>query len=524
MSAAVSSDRNSAGASIAILGVPFDHLTLAQAAQRIEEMIASRRPHCLITANVDFLVQAQEDVELRRIFFEADMVLCDGTPLVWASRLLGNPLPERVAGADLVPLLIRIAARRGHRIFLLGATPESAERAIRNLKAGFPNLPIAGYYSPPFSPLLEMDHEEIRRRIKEAKPDMLFVSFGCPKQEKWIAMHFRDLGVPVCVGVGATIDFLAGQVRRAPVWIQRCGFEWLFRLAQEPRRLFRRYAKDFWVFGWKILVQWHGLQLRRRARPVRPATGPLVRSDRHWQRIPLPERLDAAAVRNGLALVEEAISEKKHGLLDASRVGFVDSTGVGFLIRAHKRFRAAGCQLLLLSPSAAMSRALELMKLSGFFDCAADIPAAERLLAARAQELSACVALRTPAASNPLLWRGEITAANAAAVWEATQAHLLSAPRRECVLDLARVRFIDSTGVGLLVRAKKMARRERIALSFVSVPPVVQNVIRLSRLEEFLFAEEVFEAATVPAPRADAGVIGDFVPIERTELLQAGEQ
>src|SRR5688572_12900608 len=193
-------------APIAILGVPFDNVSTAETLRIIDDMVASRRPHYLATANVDFLVQAMHDVELRRILFDAHLVLCDGTPLVWASKLLGNPLPERVAGSDLVPLLMKAAAEKGYRPFFLGATEDSAKKAIANLSAKYPALEMAGYYSPPFNKLLEMDHEEITRRITEAKPDMLFVGFGCPKQEKWIAMHYRSLGVPVSVGIGGTID------------------------------------------------------------------------------------------------------------------------------------------------------------------------------------------------------------------------------------------------------------------------------------------------------------------------------
>ena len=248
---------------IAILGVPFDNITTAETIETIDRMVASRQPHYLVTANVDFLVQAQEDVELRRILFDAHLVLCDGTPLVWASRLLGNPLLERVAGADLVPLLLRVAAEKQYRVFFLGATPESCTQAVNNLKKLHPTLIIADHYSPPFNKLLEMDHDEIKRRILAAKPDLLFVSFGCPKQEKWIAMHYHSLGVPVSAGVGATIDFLAGTVKRAPVWMQRSGLEWIYRLAQEPRRLFKRYFKDLWVFGWKLLGQLWQLQLKQ---------------------------------------------------------------------------------------------------------------------------------------------------------------------------------------------------------------------------------------------------------------------
>src|ERR1044071_1296571 len=125
---------------LAMLGVPIDNLTTDEAIQKIIEMVDSRRPHYVVTANVDFLVQAQTDIELRRILFDAHLVLCDGTPLLWASKLLGNPLPERVAGADLVPLLIRIAARRSYRLFLLGATPDSAEQAVINLQRKYPDL------------------------------------------------------------------------------------------------------------------------------------------------------------------------------------------------------------------------------------------------------------------------------------------------------------------------------------------------------------------------------------------------
>src|SRR5579872_1673052 len=160
---------------VAILGVPFDHVTTQDAVALVERMVASRRPHYFVTANVDFLVQARGDVELRRILFDAHLVLCDGTPLLWASRLLGNPLPERVAGSDLVPLLVRMAAEKHHRLFFLGGTPESTAQAVAKLKAQYPQLSVTGY-SPPFNPLLEMDHNEIKRRIQEASPDLLFVS------------------------------------------------------------------------------------------------------------------------------------------------------------------------------------------------------------------------------------------------------------------------------------------------------------------------------------------------------------
>lgn len=479
---------------IAILGVPFDNVTAAETIEAIGRMVASRKPHYLVTANVDFLVQAQEDVELRRILFDAHLVLCDGTPLVWASRLLGNPLLERVAGADLVPLLLRTAAEKKYRVFFLGATPESATQAVDNLRKLHPTLIIADHYSPPFNKLLEMDHDEITRRIRDAKADLLFVSFGCPKQEKWIAMHYRSLGVPVSAGVGATIDFLAGTVKRAPVWMQRGGVEWIYRLAQEPKRLFKRYFKDFWVFGWKLFAQLWQLQIKsgKRSRPQMSAP---VRAEESWQWIKLPERLDLAAVRDDVLLVDQVLADGRHCLLEMNNVQFIDSTGVGLLIRLQKKIRATDRQLVLLAPSQMVQRALALMQLQNFFAAAPDFASAQELIAARTREEAGAVRLRTPAALNPLLWQGEITAANAKEVWNTTEAHVSSKQRKELVIDMSGVRFMDSTGLGMMVRAKKLAQQQGVKLDFIHLQPAVQNVVRLARLEEYLLTEPPREVA-----------------------------
>jgi len=501
---------------IAILGVPFDNVTATQAIAAIEEMIASRRPHYLVTANVDFLVQAQTDIELRRILFDAHLVLCDGTPLLWASRLLGNPLPERVAGADLVPLLIQVAARRRYRLFFLGATPESSQAAVNNLQRHHKDLIIAGHYSPPFGKLLEMDHEEIKRRIAKAQPDLLFVSFGCPKQEKWIAMHYRALGVPVAAGVGATIDFLAGHVRRAPAWMQRSGSEWVFRLAQEPRRLFGRYAKDLWVFGRSLLEQWWQLQkgANRRNRdglsqilvnPDNQLSLSKASSDGHdngvevlnanispaeipFQLRSLPEHFNLIAACDHVVPVEEILSDGRSCLLQMNNVRFIDSTGVAILIHLQKRLRSLGRELILLSPSSAIECSLKLMRLDDFFLRAPDMSGAQQLLQSRARERKAGVASDL-APSRRLRWQGEITAANAEEVWITSHAHLESAAelsQPEVVIDLSAVRFIDSSGLGVMVRTKKLAQRHGTKLDFASLQPAVLNVVRLSRMEEFL--------------------------------------
>jgi len=525
---------------IAILGVPFDNVTKAEAISMVERMIASRQPHYVVTPNVDFLVQARRDVELRRILFEAHLVLCDGTPLVWASRLLGNALPERVAGADLVPLLIQIAAQKKYRLFLLGATPESAQRAVSRLQTQYPDVIVAGHYSPPFNQLLEMDHEEIKRRIRKARPDLLFVSFGCPKQEKWVAMHYRTLAVPVTAGVGATIDFLAGQVKRAPAWMQRSGTEWLFRLAQEPRRLFRRYITDLWVFGTSILPQWWELRFRsRRKRNRRRTFAPpssiaerrvhqapdQIAASRHspclvapenetnglnrdlleeqpWFLVQLPDRLDFAAISDNPSLAEEILAHGKHCVLNMGSTQFIDSTGVGFLIGLQKKLRSAGRELLLLSPSRVVLRALALMRLESFFQIARDQDMVPHLLLAGRDEPSQSAA---PAGgpTSALRWRGEITAANADTVWARTQQYLADTfSDNDKTIDLSDVRFIDSTGLGLLIRAKKLSLQREEILRFCGLQPQVRNVLRLSRVEDFLLGSHSSANGRVMSGRA----------------------
>jgi len=506
--------------SIAILGVPFDHVTKTEVIERIDRMVATRQPHYLVTPNVDFLVQARKDIELRRILFEADLVLCDGTPLVWASKLLGNPLPERVAGADIVPLLIAVAEQRGYRLFLLGATPDASNAAVRQLRAKHPRLIIAGHYSPGFSKLLEMDHEEIRRRIIEARPDVLLVSFGCPKQEKWIAMHYRGLRVPVVIGVGATIDFLAGQVKRAPVWMQRSGTEWIFRLAQEPRRLSKRYLTDLWTFGGSICLQLWRLKLRpshRRqcanelaGRGFEEVPGTSMAagcSDAPVQCFRMPERIDFTTICNYGAMLEQALLPQHHCLLDMTGVTFIDSTGIGFLIKLHKRARAAGRLLVLLNSAPSALRALALMRLDHFFYRAENLEKAQQLIEGWAGEQSSAVTLSQTPVQNALAWHGEITAANAETIWDQTKARLTgSLQAKKWTIDLARVRFIDSTGLGLMVRLKKLAQQNEQTLLFTNVQPAVRNVAQISRLEEFLLQPHRANEVTSTETFAERGV------------------
>ena len=202
-----------------ILGIPIDDLTMPEALERLDDFIrigrATGRSHQVATVNADFVVKALDDPELRGILQEADMATADGMPLVWGARLLGVDLAGRVTGADMVPALAERASEKGYRMYLLGAAPGVAARAAEILQARHPALQIVGVASPPYGSILEMD-PAIVNGVRTARPDILLVAFGNPKQEKWISMHSRTLSVPVMIGVGGTLDFIAGVTRRAP--------------------------------------------------------------------------------------------------------------------------------------------------------------------------------------------------------------------------------------------------------------------------------------------------------------------
>jgi exopolysaccharide biosynthesis WecB/TagA/CpsF family protein len=298
---------------------------------------------------------------LRRILFDAHLVLADGMPIVWASKFLGNPLPERVTGSGMIPLLLELAEQKGWKVFFLGGTEQSVATAAEKTRAKHPKLKLVGAYSPPFKPLLEMNHAEILQRIHEAKPDILLVAFGCPKQEKWISMNYRAAGVPFSVGVGATIDFLAGTFKRAPVWMQKSGTEWIFRMLQEPKRLASRYGTGLRVFSFAILKQFFRLHSWLPA--SKNSKGANIFPDPKGNFvIHSPDHLGANEVKlyrdDWLRAVENG-----HVMFDLSNTRFADSTGIGLLIRLRKRARELGYKFYLIAPRPPVVAALKMMKL-----------------------------------------------------------------------------------------------------------------------------------------------------------------
>jgi N-acetylglucosaminyldiphosphoundecaprenol N-acetyl-beta-D-mannosaminyltransferase len=239
----------------------IDAVTFAQALDKIAELVARRNGGAVFTPNVDHVVKAERHPDFRRAYSRADLCLADGMPLVWASRLLGSPLPEKVSGSDLVLPLVRLAAKRRWRVYLLGGGPGVAEKAGEMLAREL-GARIVGTDSPIVDPDGTADSSaQTLERLRAASPDLVLVAFGAPKQELWIDRFGERLGPAVAMGVGGSLDFITGQVRRAPAWMSRAGLEWLFRLLQEPRRMWRRYLVEDPAF---IAIV---ARTRRRARP-----------------------------------------------------------------------------------------------------------------------------------------------------------------------------------------------------------------------------------------------------------------
>jgi len=229
--------------------VPIHPIDMPAALARVDEFIAVRAPHYNIAINAAKVVEFQDDEALRNAIGEAHLLTADGQAVVWAARLLGQPVPARVAGTDLMQALLAHGARRRYSVYLLGARDEVVRACVEKALREHPELRIAGYRNGYFR---RDDEAEVVAAIRAAQPDILFLGFGTPAKEYFMHRHYRALDVPFVMGVGGSFDVYAGLVARAPQWMQRAGLEWAFRLAQEPRRMWKRYLVGNTRFAWII--------------------------------------------------------------------------------------------------------------------------------------------------------------------------------------------------------------------------------------------------------------------------------
>ncbi|MEZ4867904.1 MAG: WecB/TagA/CpsF family glycosyltransferase [Caldilineaceae bacterium] len=369
---------------LVILGTPVDDINMEEALDRIETFIAIGRAtgkgHQIATINADFVVKSLHDPELRRILQEADLATADGMPLVWSARLLDVPLQDRVTGADMVPALAQRAAEKGYSIYFLGAAPGVAAQAATILQTQYPDLRIAGIAAPSPSAVQNGD-PAIIAACRAAKPDILLVAFGNPKQEKWIYHHARQLGVPVMMGVGGTFDFIAGVTKRAPRWMQQTGLEWLYRLVCEPRRLWKRYATDLIGFGAFFLWQWWTMRQRTTTPTVLPLSDTLLVKDTVILNV--QGRLDRSNQRPFAEKAFQSLGDTPWLIVNLAQAEFLDSSAIGTLVALTKQAREADGNLWLAHVPPTIQRVLALLRLEEFFDICTDVE--EALQARRGQ-------------------------------------------------------------------------------------------------------------------------------------------
>ncbi len=288
-----------------LLGTRIDRVEFQSVSEWLEAFMLSGAPHQIITANLDFIAIARRRPDFARIIERADLVVCDGKPLQWASRIQGEPIPARVTGMDLVMHTAKLSAERGYRLFFMGAAPGVAERAARALERWVPGVMVVGTYGPQAWPFDAEEDARIVGQIRAVQPDALFVALGAPRQDEWIHAHLDELGVPLSVGIGGVFNFLAGETRRAPDWIQRCGMEWAFRLAQEPSRLWRRYLVDDLPIFFELLGRQAMARLEERrpgaSQDLHELAGPEQSAERHATGVRMMARMGRTRMRrNGV--------------------------------------------------------------------------------------------------------------------------------------------------------------------------------------------------------------------------------
>jgi len=340
---------------VTIVGVPLDNMTMQSAIDRIESYIEEGGFHQVATANVNFLVNSLRHPELQSVLGSCDMVVPDGMPLLWISRQMHLPLRERVTGVDMVPHLARLSAEKGYGIYLLGAVESSSNAAVAALEKMHPGVRIVGRHCPPYLPLDEMDNEDILRRIRAARPDILLVAFGNPKQEIWLARHRHRLHVPVCIGIGGSLNMISGIVPRSPERFQRLGIEWLYRASREPGRLIGRYLSDFFGLLTPLARQMFAFARQGERKPLFEGaavqlTGATL--------IPLAGGLSGYDCPE---LEEQIILNRlgsSHVVLDLAGLNYIDGIAITRLIRLANRLHNNGSGLWLVNARAAVLRIL----------------------------------------------------------------------------------------------------------------------------------------------------------------------
>jgi N-acetylglucosaminyldiphosphoundecaprenol N-acetyl-beta-D-mannosaminyltransferase len=466
---------------LVILGVPFHAVNNRQTLDWCLEHVQKKSPGYVTTPNLDFLMQAGKDPELYRILIQSDLVIADGMPIVWLSRCLGPRLPERVAGSDLVLSLSQGAAEREYTVFHLGGKEGVPEKAGEVLAEKFEGFRLAGAYSPPKADLLEMNHDEILEKISSANPDILYVAFGAPKQEKWINLHFRDWQVPLALGIGGSLDFLAGEQVRAPKWMQKTGLEWIWRLKTDPARLWKRYGSNLLFLGGAVLKL-----IRLRWKALRPAENLDIPQEYADQVTPYAWKPLQTYEQAKEFLQYFAGNPDRMPLLNMAGCSWLSSLELGALLTLAQRVKTTGRLPLICEVPGRITEWMEVNHLQAWFQwprVTADWP---RCIPE--SEYNGPRVLSPSYGTVRLIPPVELTVSTLAAWKEDVEKILDRLPpeTKDVEVDAREMTFLDSAGLGYLVSLCGRIRERGIQWKLLNLSGAPLITIRLARLEKVL--------------------------------------
>lgn len=472
---------------VMVLGLPFHRTTLSEALADALTTLEDDHPHYWVTPNMDFATQAYNDDDLRDILFFAHRVLCDGMPLVWMSKLIGAPIPERVAGSDLVLRLFQATTQRPIRFFFFGSDTVTLVRSKKILEHTYSQLEVVGAIAPPHAPISDWDNKHYCELIQKAEPDILLVALGCPKQERWMVTYYQKAGARLTIGVGASLDFITGRQLRAPKWMQKTGLEWLWRMSTDPKRLVKRYTKDFfhlfWVGGKQLrLLKTHGKKLPA---PKRPKTSNTSNEAPEVEALNWRGDVD----RTRASKIAQPVLWNQPIVCECSEVTFIDSSGLGVLAGITRKAREMGVPFVLLRPSQVITDLLKSMKLERQIPWVYSEAALNEFLNEQNESFSAERYLpdfKTIQVSPVYAIEREKADHFAEEMYERLETMQRS---WTLLINLKSVDFIDSYGVSKLVALKRAAKKKGVYLWTEGHQAHVLHTLQLLRLE-YMFVKK----------------------------------
>ena len=510
---------------IVLMGIPIDNLTTGDAVEKIAQLSAQYRqdgkPRHVATVNVDFMVNTLSwrptgvrHPELLHILRQADLVTADGMPLVWLSKILGTPLRQRVAGADLVPLLARLSAERGLSLYFLGGRGDAAAQAAEVLMAKFPGIRIVGIDAPFVHTLgaeladFEAHDLPVLEKINAANPDILLIGFGNPKQEIWFDRHRSHIRAGVSIGIGGTFEFITGRVSRAPVWMQKSGLEWIYRMLQEPRRLMKRYFVGLFKFSFLALpsvvyILYARARMRSRHTASAVQAHPGVAAGRTaasaYVAAKLPSAVDAAFVSAQGAAERDRILLPCLSILDFSQVCFIDSSGLGFFLDILRRADSAGKKIYFTGMTPASRHVFQVTKT---WD----------MIAPRVIDDFSKIPLGTPVEAS-FSWSVTIEGASAVVrlcgALDAFQSGsvclddiMAAVGARHIIINLEQLSFCDSSGIALFLKMHRMSVRKSRNFVLCKAGRTVNQMLHITKLDRLLACAGSLEDARVLALQA----------------------